>query len=121
MIDGIPDGFELVRIGVARHGDLILSNAGRSMRYTVNDESKSANYIIVKVIEPEYRPFANAAEFAPHRERWITRDKHDPARGCYRVSAYDEYKTYTNDGFRSYEDLFCSATFADGTPCGVAK
>ena len=62
--------------------------------------------------EPTYRPFANAKEFAPHRDRWIV----NPGSGTYR-----RIELYGNEGAMgmSWEGLFRNRTFDDGTPCGV--
>lgn len=38
---------------------------------------------------PKYRPFANAAEFAPHRDRWVSREG-NVGRAC----GYDEANCY---------------------------
>ena len=63
----------------------------------------------------KYRPFANAEEFALHRDKWI---KSESASGCWCVFAYD------NDGVwgekcQTYKELFDFYKFDDGTPCGV--
>lgn len=63
-------------------------------------------------IEPTYRPFANAAEFAPHRERWIR----TPGSETFRRVEY--YQDTTVNGM-SYDSLFRNRTFDDGSPCGV--
>jgi len=80
--------------------------------------------IIRKV--PTYRPFANAAEFAPHRDRWIQRSsKHDTVNtipsGCFRVTSYNDHHVWTCDGHpESYETMFKDGKkFDDGTPFGV--
>jgi len=59
-------------------------------------------------IEPTYRPFANAAEYAPHRDRWI------------RVKIGGEMRRlqfYSND--TNWNLYFESCEFEDGTPFGV--
>lgn len=67
--------------------------------------------------KPVYRPFANAAEFAPHRDRWIQRFYGD---GCFKVVAYDDTSVYTRDGESRYTTYFTNGfKFEDGTPFGV--
>jgi hypothetical protein len=62
--------------------------------------------------EPQYRPFANAAEFEPHRDRWIV----NPGSGTYR-----RIELYGDEGAMgmSWEGLFRNRTFDDGSPFGV--
>jgi hypothetical protein len=62
--------------------------------------------------EPQYRPFANAAEFEPYRDRWIV----NPGSGTYR-----RIELYGDEGAMgmSWEGLFRNRTFDDGSPCGV--
>lgn len=69
--------------------------------------------------KPVYRPFAGAAEFAPHRDRWIQRFYGD---GCFKVVAYDETSVYTRDGESKYTEYFDKGfRFEDGTPFGVLE
>lgn len=63
-------------------------------------------------IESKYRPFANAAEFAPHRDRWIRTPGQDTVR---RVIHYSDRGV---DGM-AFSTLFRDRTFNDGSPCGV--
>jgi hypothetical protein len=62
--------------------------------------------------EPQYRPFANAAEFTSYRERWIV----NPASGVHR-----RVEMYGDDGAMgmSWDGLFRNRTFDDGSPFGV--
>jgi hypothetical protein len=62
--------------------------------------------------EPQYRPFANAAEFAPHRERWIRTPGQEVTK---RVEHYSDRGV---NGM-SFSVLLEDRTFDDGTPCGV--
>jgi hypothetical protein len=68
-------------------------------------------YIVpIGLVKPKYRPFANATEFAPHRERWLKNGS-----SCRRVDHYNELGV---NGM-AWESLFRNRTFEDGTPCGV--
>jgi len=72
---------------------------------------------------PQYRPFASAAEFMPHADRWISRSFSicpDHA-GGFRCSAFDDYGIWERDKRTSYSELFREGRkFADdGTPFGV--
>ena len=62
--------------------------------------------------KPKYRPFANAAEFAPYRDRWICTPGNNTVR---RVEHYSD--DHING--MTWESLFRNRTFDDGSPCGV--
>jgi hypothetical protein len=70
--------------------------------------------------EPQYRPFANAAEFAPHRDKWLRSDTRSHGAIIGRVMNYSD-KGIVDDvgGLRTFETLFRVCTFDDGTKCGV--
>lgn len=63
---------------------------------------------------PKYRPFANAAEFKPHRDKWIVRKDGKP--GAHRSGTYGD-----SGSIFSFEHMFDSFMFEDGTPCGVLE
>ena len=127
-IEGIPEGWELVRVGKVKRGEFIVDNSGRACEYDGFHESQSSNYVIIRKIEKpkQYRPFANAAEFEPHRDKWIKRgSKHDTEatrpEGCFRVAAYNDHHYWTAEGIctpymQAFDDGRC---FEDGTPFGV--
>jgi hypothetical protein len=58
-----------------------------------------------------YRPFTDAREFAPHRNRWISN-----LNGATR--RVDFYNDFGVNGI-SYESLLRNRQFEDGTPIGV--
>ena len=72
--------------------------------------------------KPEYRPFANAAEFEPHRDKWIKRFEGDsPKPGMFKVTGFSDFSIWKSCGSRvGYADLL-NTTFRDGTPCGVKQ
>jgi hypothetical protein len=64
--------------------------------------------------EPQYRPFANAAEFEPYRDKWWR----------YKSQGSDEYNPPVafNDKLHAnqcWQDSFENKVFADDTPFGV--
>jgi hypothetical protein len=59
---------------------------------------------------PQYRPFANAAEFKPHRDKWW-RVKTETEDACHPPHYYSD----RHDWQRSFDTL----VFEDGTPFGV--
>ena len=118
-IEGVPAGYELVRIGIPKDGDLFMH--GRVGHIDEYDESVFYNtvYPIVRKIErpKTYRPFANAAEFKPHRDRWVRFYE-----GCLtkKIGAYSEPEVeIIGDGNWGYDAAFASYVFDDGTPFGV--
>ena len=69
--------------------------------------------------EKKYRQFANAAEFAPHADRWVINDKVPGTR--FRVTGFSESGVTWESRSYDYGHLFeCGAKFADdGSPFGV--
>lgn len=128
-IEGIPDGWELVRIGKPFINERYIGLTGQIINCVAIPSGEG--YAIVRKIEKpkkkkQYRPFANATEFEPFRDRWIRRgNKHDtpdrmPA-GCFKVTAYCDHHYWTGDGISiSYKQTFDDGQcFDDGTPFGI--
>ena len=110
-VPGVPDGWELVRItDDPKSGEFALEWPNRVVMVTDPDMWELA-VIVRKIEKPKrYRPFANASEFRPHRERWWrlkeeSKDKFHPP----------GYYSDDTDWERSFEVL----EFDDGTPYGV--
>ncbi len=70
-IEGVPEGWELVRIGAPKKGDLYVGSGGDVASCPCDYHAEC--YALVRKIEKpkRYRPFASAEEFKPHRDRWI--------------------------------------------------
>ena len=124
QIEGIPEGWELVRVGSIRRKEFYLNTRGIPIAYENCNESTSCNHVIIRKIpkQPQYRPFANAAEFAPHRDRWIRRSYPDrqEAKGCFRVSSYNDCMFWHGGNSETYQEAFEDGRqFDDGTPFGV--
>lgn len=79
-IPGVPEGWELVRIGKPEIGEWFID--GLSEPYQAIDDGHFRGCAIIRKIEKpaRYRQFANAAEFKPHRDRWWYRDDKDGRR-----------------------------------------
>ena len=69
--------------------------------------------------EPTYRPFANAAEFAPHRDRWMKRKDDKHADYFFRVTRYHNEGVLINGTSFTYDILLETSVFDDGSPFGV--
>ena len=126
QIPGVPDGWELVAVRRARYMENYIWRSGMIVLWQERTESGFIVPIIRKIEKPAtYRPFANAEEFRPHRDRWLTRkDKSDQTHldGACRVVAYCDNHLWWADGRNStYKDeLNHGRCFDDdGTPFGV--
>jgi hypothetical protein len=126
QIPGVPEGWELVRIDRPTHGEWFIDGVGLPKQYPYENPCGGFFPIIRKIEKPAaYRPFANAEEFKPHRDRWLTRkDKSDPTHvdGACRVVAYDDQGSwFTTGNYHTWEAAFDSGRCFDddGTPFGV--
>ena len=113
-IEGVPEGWRLVRIGVPRLGVDWVINHEQSPTLCVVANLGGNWPIIEKIEQPkQYRPFANAAEFEPHRDRWWRfKEESD----CYQRTSY--YSDDSNSG-EDWETSFNERVFDDGSPFGV--
>jgi hypothetical protein len=125
QIPGVPEGWELVRIGKPEIGEWFIDGLDDLVQ-AIDDKHFHGCAIIRKIEKPaKYRPFADAAEFKPHRDRWLTRkDKSDPTHldGACRVVAYsDDYLWWADGRFSTYKEEFDSGRCfeEDGTPFGA--
>ena len=116
MIEGIPDGWELVRIGKPFINERYISLSGKVTNCVCipSGEAYAIARKIRKIEKPkQYRPFANAAEFEPFRDRWwkktIGDDRIYPP--CYYNDSYS--------GGLHFDRCFIDRVFDDGTPFGV--
>ena len=113
-IEGVPDGWRLVRIGKANRGEWTINNIGEPSHVDY-DTALSRNHNIVEKIEQpkKYRPFANAKEFEPHRDRWWRfKDESD---GLFRTYYYSDKSHMWHDWHQSFD----KKVFDDGSPFGV--
>ena len=123
-IEGIPDGWELVRIGRLEHEDFFINHDGAIHQYYTNKGSRlNKNYPIIRKIEKpkQYRPFANAAEFRPHKNRWMTHPE-NTVTGEFQVVEFNDNGIWCN-GMKElmpYKKAFeIGLRFDDGTPFGI--
>jgi hypothetical protein len=127
-VPGVPEGWELVRVGVPDSEDWLIGYDGNPVAHCMLKRPlKLAKYAIIRKIEQpaRYRQFANAEEFKPHRDRWIGRnwtDRTPAARGAYKPTAYNDRGIWTSvENFETYEQMFDDGRCFDdnGTPFGV--
>ena len=124
-IEGIPEGWELVRVGKVLAGEFFInSDGGAHEALSAVDFHGCA--VIRKIEKPKrYRAFENAAEFKPHRDRWIKLliAGSDGVYSAYRVATYDDWGVIFGGSKESYGHVFDRYVFdnLDGTtePFGV--
>ena len=127
-IEGIPDGWELVRIGQVIDGEHYLGMNGKILLCEGVFDGKS--YVVIRKIEqaPKYRPFESAEEFEPHRNRWVQVVKEDNMSSCdleehaggpAKIVAYNGDSVCVYGGWITYDEAFECFVFDGGTPFGI--
>ena len=117
-IEGIPDGWELVRFDYATDGERYLSGDGEIRHHLCVKPTQAKRLIIRKVEKPKrYRPFANAAEAEVMWDAKLQFKGHDVDR--FRVTAIRATGVIVGASWYSYEEAFERFECIDGTPFGV--
>jgi hypothetical protein len=126
QIPGVPEGWELVRVGPVNPGEFFVGYDGQAEQYLQGTASTGWVTIIRKIEKPaKYRPFANAEEYKPHRDRWIklTIAESDGVYSTYQVAKYDDWGVIFGGSKETYQAVFNRYVFdnLDGTtePFGV--
>jgi hypothetical protein len=128
-VPGVPDGWELVGIDYPVKGDCYTRNGG-VYEWASAHPSGEMYPIIRKIEKPkQFRPFANAEEFRPHRDRWVEVVSEDNNCGCQleesdvggdrSIHGCNEHSVCIWEGWMTYRDAFKCFAFDDGTPFGV--
>ena len=119
QVEGIPDGWEFVRVGRVNRGEFFVDQFGNQQQWVDDIKSAHSNYVIIRKIEKpkQFRPFANAAEFEPHRDKWLKLKSHGDHR--IKTHSYNDHKHYTGDVGDTWQTMFDDYEFEDGTPFGV--
>jgi hypothetical protein len=127
-IPGVPDGWELVAIRVPKEGEWFVGVDGKPFQA---DHACGQQWTIIRKIEKpkQYRPFANGAEFEPHRDRWVKIVSEDNNSGCdldgrtgdkQKVVCHHDRSVCLWGGWLNYSEAFeCFVFDDDGTPFGV--
>jgi hypothetical protein len=114
-IKGLPEGYDIVRIGRPEKGELFICGTGMVKKSTGGEDAVC--YLILRKIErpKQYRPFANAEEFKPHRDKWWRYKERVEAQSVHPPA------TYCGSGFNGSRWEFCFERyeFEDGSPFGV--
>jgi hypothetical protein len=129
-IPGVPEGWELIHaFRRAVKGEWYIDNDGTPHLQHMS-KSVFPHPIIRKIEKPaRYRPFANAEEFKPHRDRWARVIKEHNMSGCdlddwltdsLRFMGQDKTGVCAPGGWLTYGCAFeCFVFDDDGTPFGV--
>ena len=115
QIPGVPEGWELVRIGKPEIGEWFIDGLG-GLHQAIDDGHFRGCAIIRKIEKPaKYRPFANAEEFKPHRGRWWRYNDSEDSEHVQPPAAYSKIGPMGSN----WEQAFMGRVFDDGTPFGV--
>ena len=100
---------------VCKHG-IHPNNFGVTMS---DGNVRAVPYFALEVIkEPTYRPFTNAEEFKPYREKWCL----DNLKGRFKIDWHSDTHIYEyGNSFITWEEAFEKYKFEDGTPFGVKE
>lgn len=115
-IEGVPEGYEVVRFGNVNDGEWYLAGNGDLVQHLAVIPTQARRLVIRRVSPPvsKYRPFANAAEFEPHRDRWWRyKDEH--------TTVSRPPANYSDSGHHGYDYEYGleRKVFDDGSPFGV--
>ena len=116
-IGGVPNGWRLVRItDHPEVGEYAISFPDTVVM--VNDPMEWDLACIVERIQKpkQYRPFANAAEFEPHRDRWV---KIQINGMLTKPVSYNDDRLFVGDMWFLWSDAFTHLRFDDGSEFGV--
>jgi len=123
QIPGVPEGWELVRVGVPDSDDWLVGHEGNPVAHAMLKRPlKLRQYAIIRKIEKPatYRPFKDAVEYLPH---WGKPLRTKGSQGFDSVVSTGQVGVYIAAGSMiarySMADAFKRFEFADGTPFGV--
>ena len=117
-IPGLPDGWELVRIvDRPQIGEYALDRVNHPIM-VMEPDAWDLGVIVRKIEKPKrYRPFANAEQFKPFRDRWI---RFSQSGVLYRITEYsDTGIAIGSEAPWDYDAALASLVFDDGSPFGV--
>jgi hypothetical protein len=114
QIPGVPEGWELMAIRVPDKGEWFVGVDGKPCR--AEHRCGQVWPIIRKIEKPaRYRPFANAEEFKPHRDRWWRYNDSEDSERAQPPAAYSKIGPMGSN----WAQAFSGRVFDDGTPFGV--
>jgi hypothetical protein len=121
QIPGVPEGWEVEHVSrFGEPGEHCVDSEGEP--HLIVGRTVNRVCIIRKIEKPaRYRPFKDAEEFKPHRDRWARQKESD---SIFRVITYDKDGLFALteivvDPFCWEEAFECFMFDDDGTPFGV--
>lgn len=119
-IEGIPEGWELVRIGQINPLEYWINCNGKIHQWE-HATSTGKNFVIISKIEKpkQCRPFANAAEAEPFWDRKL-RPKSGHA-AILRIVVLGEARVGIGNSGYTYGEAFDLFECVDGTPFGIER
>ena len=119
-IEGIPEGWELVRLGTPSLGEFYLNP---KFGVVESKEEATCIYPILKQKPKTYRPFASAAEFMPYRHKWVRLEPDSSSHTRWQIARYDDTGVTLVNGRNitnlTFNDAFIMNRFDDDTFFGV--
>lgn len=100
-----------------RDGDVFEKLSRKAGCYRWQHDGTSSDIIGYKIIEPAYRPFANAEEFDTHSGKSIVFD--DEPKTRQKIGRFDDIYVFIRSATYTYQFLLDHAKFADGSRIGV--
>jgi hypothetical protein len=120
-VPGVPDGWELVKVGVPDSEDWLIGHDGNPVAHCMLKRPlKLAQYAIIRKIEQpaKYRPFFNSKEAETFFDCRL-RFKDDRLPGLFRVIAINDSFVGIGVDTYAYPQAFDTYVCEDGTPFGV--
>ena len=125
QIPGVPEGWEVEHVSrFGEIGEYCVGPLGEP--HLLQGRTIYRVCIIRKIEKPaKYRPFADAEEFKPHRDRWVKLEiaESDGVYFTYQVASYDDFGVIFGGSKETYQAVFNRYVFdnLDGTtePFGV--
>jgi hypothetical protein len=118
--DGLPTDSECVCVTYRRpkQGEFFLTDSCVWIQVVTELQYPLCRLVAkLKPLKPEYRPFKNASEFEPHRDRWVN-TKSTLVNGSHRIIWYNDDYVACVDPV-SWLIAFDKYVFEDGSPFGV--
>jgi hypothetical protein len=121
-VSGVPDGWELLRIGRPDKGEHFL-DGNNNLDQAEHNGLSSYRPIVRKIETPKrYRQFKNGEEYSPHFDRIVIYKSQDKGDCFYRPSCFSNERVWLGPDHvgKQWGDAFIELRFKDdGTPFGV--
>ena len=110
------EGWEIVKFDYASEGEWFVDSEGRVIQCRFSGGTDAKKIIVRKAEKPKtYRPFANAAEFKPYRDRWWRYNDSEDSEHTIPPSSYSKI----GPSGSNWQQAFEGRQFDDDSPFGV--